>query len=190
MFSRWENEQATSLFIPSHTAVIILSAMNVRQRRGRHNKNSGRGALRPSLGVKPVILHLKWSCKQSQVVPKRDRLHHTNDMMKLCNKQVLTCCFFGGGLRQETETTENRRIFNDDWVCLPDEKWIYCKRHNCPLIRVSSIAGKLCDSLLLNIINEADVGAVELKFKTSCCLKVIKICTYSCRQHTPHHCLI
>lgn len=59
MFSRWENEQATSLFIPSHTAVIILSAVNVRQRRGRHNKNSGREALRPSLGAKPVILHLK-----------------------------------------------------------------------------------------------------------------------------------
>lgn len=102
MFSRWENEQATSLFIPSHTAVIILSATNVRQRRGRHNKNSGRGAFRPSLGVKPVILHLKWSCKQSQVVLQWDHLHRTNDMMKHRNKQVLTCCFFGGPRRENS----------------------------------------------------------------------------------------
>lgn len=79
-----------------------------------------------------------------------------------------------------------QEIFNDDWVCLPDEKWIHCRKHNCPLIRLSSIAGKLGDSLSLNIINEADVGAMELKFKTSCCLKVIKIHRYSCRQHTPH----
>lgn len=59
MFSRWENEHATSLFIPSHTSVIILSAIDVRDRRGRHNKNSGGGLLRPSLSIKPVILHLK-----------------------------------------------------------------------------------------------------------------------------------
>lgn len=111
MFSRWENEQATSLFIPSHTAVIILSAVNVRQWRGRHNKNSGRGALRPSLGVKPVISHLKWSCKQSQVALLWDHLHHANYMMKLCNKQVLTPCFFWTwGPRRENETTENRRF--------------------------------------------------------------------------------
>lgn len=68
MFRRWEIEQATYLFIPSHTAVIILSAANTRQRRGRHNKNSGKEAVRPSLGAKPVILHLKWSWKCSQVV--------------------------------------------------------------------------------------------------------------------------
>lgn len=185
MFSRWENEQATSLFIPSHTAVIILSAVNVRQRRGRHNKNTGRGALRPSLGVRPVILHLKWSRKPSQVVLQRDHLHRANDMMKLCNKQVLTCCFFWGG-----RDNREQEVFNDDWVCLPDEKWIYRRRPNCPLARVSSIVGKLCSSLPLNIINEADVEAMELKFKTSCSLKVIKICRYSCGQHTPHHCLI
>ena len=190
MFSRWENEQATSLFIPSHTAVIILSAVNVRQRRGRHNKNSGWGALRPSLGVKPVISHLKWSCKRSQVALQRDCLHYANDMMKLRNKQVLTCCFFLGGPEARERDNGEQEIFNDDWVCLPDEKWIHCRKHNCLLIRLSSIAGKLGDSLSRNIINEADVGAMELKFKTSCCLKVIKIRRYSCRQRTPHHRLI
>lgn len=156
--------------------------MNVRQRRGRHNKNSGREALRPSLGAKPVILHLKWSCKRSQVVLQWDHLHHTNDMMKLCNKQVPTWCFF---LMPKARGWDNREreIFNEDWVCLPDEKLIYCRKHNCPL--VSSIAAKLCDSLSPNKINEADVESAGLKFKTSCCLKVIKICTYSCRQH--HH---
>lgn len=149
MFSRWENESTTSLFIPSHFAVIILSALNVRQRRGRHNKNSGRGALRPRLGVKPVILHLKWSCKQSQVVAAVDRLHRTNDMMKLWNKQVLMCCFLCvfvfvfEGPRRGKDTMEKERYSPMIQSVCKGEKWIYCMRHNCTLMRVSSIAGKL-----------------------------------------------
>lgn len=56
---RWEIEQAAHLFIPSQTAVIMLSAANTRQRRGPHNEESGKEAFRPPLGAKPVILHLK-----------------------------------------------------------------------------------------------------------------------------------
>lgn len=105
------SRQHPFFFISSHTAVIILSAVDVTPRRGRHNKNSGRGALGPSLGLKPVILHLKWSCKHSQVVLKRDRLRHTNDMMKLCNKQVLTCsCLFWGPRRENGRQRRNRRF--------------------------------------------------------------------------------
>lgn len=58
------------------------------------------------------------------------------------------------------------------------------------LTPVSSIAGELCHSLPPNTINEADAGATEQKFKISRSLKVIKICRYSCRQHTTHPCLI
>ena len=111
MFSRWENEQATSLFIPSHTAVIILSAMKIRQRRGWHNKNSGRGALRPSLGVKPVILLLKWSCKQSQVVLQWDHLHHLSVIWwSIAISRCWHAAFFWGGPRQKNETMENSRF--------------------------------------------------------------------------------
>lgn len=131
MFSRWENEQATSLFIPSHTAIIILSAVNVKQRRGRHNKSSGREALRPSLGAKPVILHLKWSCKRSQVALQWHHRHHTNDMMKLCNEQVPTCCFFFFGW-WENETTENRRFSTlIESVCLM-KNWSTVGRTTAP----------------------------------------------------------
>lgn len=175
MLSRWENEHATSLYIPSHTAVITLSAANVRQHRGRHHKNSGKEALWPSLGVKPVILYLKWSCKRSQVVVQWDS---SAKQMIWWSSAISRC-------RHAAVFGACREIFNDDWARPPDEKLIHCRKHNCTL--VSSISAKLCDSLPSNKINEADVDEAELKFKTRCCLEVIYICRYLWRQH---HCII
>lgn len=122
MFSRWETEQATYLFIPSHTAVIILSAANIRQRRGRHNKNSGKEAFGPSLGAKPVILHLKWSCKCSQVVALRSSSSVALIWWSLAissHRHAAVSVFWvrkGDNGEQE--------IFQRDWVRLPDEKLI------------------------------------------------------------------
>lgn len=174
MLSRWENEHATSLYIPSHTAVITLSAANVRRHTGRHHKNSGREALWPALGAKPVILDLKRSRKRSQVVVQRDSSAKQTIWWSSAISRCRHAAVFGA----------RREISNDDWARPPDEKLIHCRKHNGTL--VSSISAKLCDSLPSDKTNEADVDEAELKFKTSCCLEVIYICRYLWRQR---HCI-
>lgn len=91
------------------------------------------------------------------------------------------------GLRRENETTESKRFsMMIESVCLM-KNGSTVGSTTARQYQSHPLREKLCDSLSLNIINEVDVGEMVLKFKTSGCL--IKICGYSCRQHTPH-CLI
>lgn len=96
---------------PSHTGLIILSAVNVSGERGaRHNKNSGGEALGPGLGARPIILHRKRSSKRRQVARHWNHHRHTNDMMKLCNKQVpFLAWVWGGCWRRQSETREGEQ---------------------------------------------------------------------------------
>lgn len=165
---RWENEQAASLFIPSHTAVIILSAMIIRQLRRQHNKSHGRGALRAF--TLPVILHLKWSCKKSQAAVQRT----VSAEAEIWWSSTISRCWLLFAMGQA-----------DVFLNLFDYWKTFLEKEE--KLHTNTSLTHCMDTLHHFPFLYKNMGAWKNWWK---CLRVIKICRYSCSQHTSHQRLI